>query len=63
MAIGWAYARLIDMRIEVEMKQEANQVAGRTLPAWLDSRTIAIIATVLAVGICLGALVCVTARL
>ena len=39
------------------MPQEANQAARRTLPAWLDGRTIAIIATVLTVGICLGAMV------
>ena len=57
MSDGWAYARLIAMRVEVEMPQEANQAAGRTLPAWLDGRTIAIIGSVLTVGICLGAMV------
>jgi len=39
------------------MSQEASQAAGRTLPTWLDGQTIAIIGTVLTVGIGIGAMV------
>lgn len=36
MAIGWAYARLIDMRIEVEMKQDLRNRSA--LKAEMDIR-------------------------
>ena len=39
------------------MSQQANQAAGRTLPTWLDGQTIAIIGTVLTVGIGISAMV------
>ena len=39
------------------MAQEDVQAAGRTLPTWLDGQTIAIIGTVLTVGIGIGAMV------
>ena len=39
------------------MSPEANQAVGRTLPTWLDGQTIAIIGTVLTVGIGIGAMV------
>lgn len=39
------------------MSQEHVQAAGKTLPRWLDGQTIAIIGTVLTVGIGIGAMV------
>ena len=39
------------------MSQEADQAVGRALPTWLDGQTIAIIGTVLTVGIGIGAMV------
>ncbi len=39
------------------MSQEDVQAAGRTLPTWIDDQTIAIIGTVLTVGIGIGAMV------
>ena len=39
------------------MPQERSQAVARTLPPWLDGQTIAIIRTVLTVGIGIGAMV------
>lgn len=38
------------------VEQEVSQAVGRTLPAWLDGQTIAIISTVLTVGVGTGAM-------
>ena len=55
---GWAYARLINVGTPGRgMSQDANPAVGRTLPPWLDGQTIAIIGTVLTVGIGIGAMV------
>lgn len=39
------------------MPQEGSQAVARTLPPWLDGQTIAIIGTVLTVGVGIGAMV------
>ena len=39
------------------MQQEASQAARRSLPTWLDGQTIAIIGTVLTVGVGIGAMI------
>ena len=39
------------------MQEEASQAPSRTLPAWLDGQTIAIIGTVLTVGVGIGAMI------
>ena len=39
------------------MQEGASQAPSRTLPAWLDGQTIAIIGTVLTVGVGIGAMI------
>ena len=41
----------------VRAVQEASQAVRRTLPTWLDGQTIAIIGTVLTVGVGIGAMI------